>query len=180
MLIYGETVNVIAVMGAGRGSGKTTTIEALVRELSNRNYKVGTIKQIHEKDFSMDTPKKDTWRHAKAGARIVVSSAPHEISVIKKIDEEDRFKEAMNFLTGEDLDLIIVEGNPPVKAPRIFVARNPAMAKKVLGKIKEDICCIATLSPEKFNKNEFKVPIYHPARDIDKVINLIKEYLPRK
>ncbi|MFQ5901614.1 MAG: molybdopterin-guanine dinucleotide biosynthesis protein B, partial [Thermodesulfobacteriota bacterium] len=173
-------MKVIAVMGAGRGSGKTTTVETLVEELTKRNYKVGTIKQIHEKDFSIDTPKKDTWRHAKAGARIVVSSAPHEISVIKKIDKEDRFKEAMHFLEGEDLDIIVVEGNPSVKAPRIFVARSPAMAKKVLGKIKEDICCIASLSPEKFREKEFEVPIYHSIKDIDKVISSIKEHLPRK
>ncbi|MFQ5887918.1 MAG: molybdopterin-guanine dinucleotide biosynthesis protein B, partial [Candidatus Hydrothermarchaeales archaeon] len=113
-------MNILAVVGRGRKSGKTTTVECLVRELTSRGYKVGTIKHIHEEDFTIDTEGKDTWRHTKAGAKIVVSAAPKEVCAIKKLYGRDRFKEAVHMLEGESLDYIIVEGNPKITMPLIL------------------------------------------------------------
>jgi molybdopterin-guanine dinucleotide biosynthesis protein B len=72
------------VVSGFKKSGKTAVVEGLVRELVKRGYRVGTIKHIREKEFSMDSPGKDTWRHAKAGASVVVSLAPTEVAIIKK------------------------------------------------------------------------------------------------
>ena len=62
---------IIAVVGSKK-SGKTTTIEALTRELVKRGFKVAAVKHVSEPDFTMDTKGKDTWRFAQAGARIVI------------------------------------------------------------------------------------------------------------
>lgn len=173
-------MNVVAVIGAGRGSGKTTTVESLVRELSARNFRVGTIKQIHEEDFTIDTKGKDTWRHAEAGAKMVICSAPHEISAIKRLKGDEGFKESMHILEKEDLDLVIVEGNPSKDIPKIFAAKGPNNQKTLLQKIGKNIICISALSPEKFSKDEFSVPIFHPLKDIKKMADLLKEYLPHE
>ncbi|MBI5253698.1 MAG: molybdopterin-guanine dinucleotide biosynthesis protein B [Euryarchaeota archaeon] len=170
-------MNVVAVIGTGRESGKTTTVEALVRELSARKYKVGAIKQIHEEDFSIDTPHKDTWRIAEAGAKIVVAAAPREIAAIKRLKNEERFVEAMRLLENEALDLIIVEGNPPADVPKIFAAQNPERARKILPKVK-GVLCIASLSPEKFSR--FDLPVFHPIRDVKKIVNIIENQIESK
>ena len=54
---------VIAVVGI-KSSGKTTTIEALTKELTKRGYKIAVVKHIPEPDFTIDTVGKDTWRFA--------------------------------------------------------------------------------------------------------------------
>lgn len=167
-------MKVVAVIGTGRESGKTTTVEALVRELNARGYKVGAIKQIHEEDFSINTPHKDTWRIAEAGAEIVVAAAPREIAVIKRLKNEERFAEATRLLENEALDLIIVEGNPPLDVPKIFAAQSPEGARKILPKVKGEVLCIASLSPEKF---KFDLPVFHPLRDVKKIADIIEKRL---
>ena len=37
-------------------SGKTTTIENIIRELRKRRYTVGSVKEIHFEAFAIDTP----------------------------------------------------------------------------------------------------------------------------
>ncbi len=169
-------MKVIAVIGSGRRSGKTTTVESLVRELTRRGKRVGTIKQIHEDDFTLDTEKKDTWRHAHAGARIVVAAAPHEVAVMKQIKTEDRLDEAMNLLKGEELDYVLIEGNPRREMPMIFAAgkvRKVETAQKILKDVKGELICISALTPEKFDKDAFSVPVLHPTRDVERMADLV-------
>lgn len=169
-------MNVIAIIGSGRWSGKTTTVESLVRELTRRGKKVGTIKQIPKDDFTLDTEKKDTWRHANAGAQIVVSAAPREVAVMKRIENEDWFSEAMNLLKGEDLDYVLIEGNPKREIPVIFAARKVEETKK-LKDVKGELICISAFAPEKFDKAEFSVPVLHPTKDVEKMADLVNTYI---
>jgi molybdopterin-guanine dinucleotide biosynthesis protein B len=76
-------MQVIAVVGSKK-SGKTTTIENLIKELTERGYKVAAIKHIAEPDFTIDTAGKDTWKFAKAGAKTIISVAANEIATIEK------------------------------------------------------------------------------------------------
>jgi molybdopterin-guanine dinucleotide biosynthesis protein MobB len=109
---------IIGVCGY-HGSGKTTLIEKLVRELTNRGYKVTTIKNI-PKDFSIDKNGKDSWRHGVAGSNIVVISSPNETSFIHKrgllLDEIVEILEHMS-----NPDVILVEGRKWEKIPKIAV-----------------------------------------------------------
>lgn len=56
----------VAVVGF-KGAGKTRVVEALVRELSRRGYRVGTVKHA-SCEHPLDIPGKDTWRHREAGS----------------------------------------------------------------------------------------------------------------
>jgi molybdopterin-guanine dinucleotide biosynthesis protein B len=125
------------VVSGFKKSGKTAVVEGLVRELVKRGYHVGTIKHIREKEFSMDSPGKDTWRHAKAGASVVVSLAPREVATIKKgpgnIDEI--------MLTFQQLDLVILEGFRESKGmAKIIVPRNASEVSKLVDKF--TIACV--------------------------------------
>jgi molybdopterin-guanine dinucleotide biosynthesis protein B len=170
-------MKIVAVIGAGRKSGKTTTIEALVKELSARNFEVGTIKQIHEEDFSIDKPYKDTWRHAEAGAKIVVSAAPNEVAAIKRLRDGDRFSEAMGFLEKEDLDFVIIEGNPGVSVDKILAIRDATSAADILMKVKR-ILFISTLS-QNFDSSKFNVPVFNPLKDQIKMIDFFLNSLDK-
>ncbi len=69
----------IAVFGISGGSdtGKTERICRTVEALSEKGYKVATIKHTRE-DFTLDEEGKDTWKHSGAGADLVVFSTPIE------------------------------------------------------------------------------------------------------
>jgi molybdopterin-guanine dinucleotide biosynthesis protein B len=166
-------MDMIAVIGAGQNSGKTTAVEALVREFKKRGLRVGTIKQIHEHNFSMDKRGKDSWRHAQAGAEIVVAASPNEVVAIKKMDGNNRFEESLTLLSGQDLDLLVIEGHPGVRVPMIYAARDEKTSG--LKQIDENVFCIVSMSPEKFSKG--KLPVFHMIDDVEGISNLILEKL---
>jgi molybdopterin-guanine dinucleotide biosynthesis protein MobB len=100
-----KITRILSVVGFKK-SGKTKVVEGLVRELSRRNYDVGTLKHIPDQDFTIDQPGKDSWKHAEAGAKKVVIISPRETVAIEKrqVDPED----VLRSLSG--LDFIILEG----------------------------------------------------------------------
>lgn len=173
---------IIAVIGAGRGSGKTTTMVALIKELRRRGYRVGAIKQIHDEDFSIDKPGKDTWKMTRAGAAIVVAAAPREVTAIKKIQQNERFKEALKLIDGENPEVILVEGNPPMDVPRIFMARNPEGVEEKMPRIRGEIVGIASYSPEKFDETELvrKIPFFALPKDLKKLVDHVEGLLKRR
>lgn len=121
---------VVAVTGF-RKSGKTMVIEGLVKELSKRGYRVGTIKHIRERDFTIDEPGKDTWRHGKAGARVVACLAPRETAVITK--RAAKPSEALGAMRG--LHFVLMEGFRGLKGVvKIAAARNAKEASKLVDK----------------------------------------------
>ena len=122
---------IIAVLG-GKESGKTTTIEALTRELTRRGYKVAAIKHIPEKDFTIDKKGKDTWRFAEAGAKTIISISPKEIAIIEKGDTSDL---SLNSILEkcQNSDIILIEGF------RKLLGKNPNVPKIVTVKSQEEV-----------------------------------------
>lgn len=114
-------VVVIAVVG-GKKSGKTWTMEYLISRLSALNFKVAAVKHIHEEGITIDTAGKDTWRFAKAGAKVVLSASPDELALIKKAKMYySNLDNILDYLKGEDLDFIFVEGFHSLAARRMDV-----------------------------------------------------------
>ncbi|MDG6987787.1 MAG: molybdopterin-guanine dinucleotide biosynthesis protein B [Nitrososphaerota archaeon] len=120
-----------------KGGGKTTAIEATVRAMKKAGLKVGTIKHVHEPSFSIDTPGKDTWRHAKAGASAVAVVARHEVAVIQKRDTRRLTAREVAEALGGGLDFVLVEGmhgktGPPRGAVHGICAEDVGQAEKLL------------------------------------------------
>ncbi|MCL2751099.1 MAG: molybdopterin-guanine dinucleotide biosynthesis protein B, partial [Coriobacteriia bacterium] len=69
-----------------QNSGKTVLLEQLIAELTSRNYNVGTLKHHGHEGFDFDVEGKDSWRHAEAGSRFTVISAPDKIAMIRQLD----------------------------------------------------------------------------------------------
>ncbi len=74
-------IQMISFIGYSK-SGKTASIEKLISYLHDRNYIVFAFKHIHQENFSIDTPGKNTWKYSKAGADVVVSQSPKESAIL--------------------------------------------------------------------------------------------------
>lgn len=113
--------NVVLVSGT-HDTGKTTIIEALLRRLEGR-YDVAVVKDIHIDGFSIDSPGKDTCRHADAGAAVVCARGPAETSFITRSGWDlDRIVATLE----PRVDLIIAEGFKDRHGTKILAARDQA------------------------------------------------------
>ncbi len=74
-------MKVFSVYGYSK-SGKTTVVEAMVRELTKRRFSVGSIKEIHYEDFKLDTPTSNTGRHRSQGANPVTARGYTETDIM--------------------------------------------------------------------------------------------------
>ncbi|GAB4289840.1 MAG: molybdopterin-guanine dinucleotide biosynthesis protein B [Coriobacteriia bacterium] len=114
------TTPIISIVGKS-DSGKTTVVERLVRELVARGYTVATCKHhVHEVDI--DVPGKDSWRHARAGARVTMISSPTQFAVVRKVEGERTLEEIAE--AAGDVDLLVTEGFKRAGATRIEVSRR--------------------------------------------------------
>lgn len=112
---------IVSIIGKSN-SGKTTLIEKLLRELGRRGYRVATIKHhVHTGQQSFDTPGKDSYRHAAAGAVRVVLVAPLTTVTFDYPARPPTPQEAAAQM--QDVDLVLAEGFSQAKLPAIEVLR---------------------------------------------------------
>jgi len=123
---------IIAVVGSRR-SGKTTTVEAIVRGLTEKGYRVATAKHIPEAEFTVDTRGKDTWRHAQAGAKAILIVAPNEFTIIKKVNTKECNLNDFVQECDKEADILILEGF------RKLVAKNLSIPKVVTVKTVKEV-----------------------------------------
>lgn len=116
-------MKVLQIVGV-RKSGKTTTVENLVKELKHRGYRVGTLKCINCPLFSLDSDKKtNTARHAAAGADVVVAFGRREVDFI--YPEPMDISRTLALLEPAGLDFCIVEGGYEFDLPRVVCLGEP-------------------------------------------------------
>ena len=103
------------------GVGKTTLIENIVKLLTSRGYKVGTIKHTCH-DFDIDQEGKDSYKHRKAGASKVCVVSKNRVSFIEERSEEKNLKDIVKLYS--DTDLIIIEGYKKYKFKKLEIIRS--------------------------------------------------------
>jgi len=112
---------IVSVVGKS-GSGKTTLLEKLIPLLKERGYRVAVVKHHVHGEFEMDRPGKDSWRHARAGADVIVVASPVKVAQIRRVDAEPSLQEVAAGLSG--VDLILTEGYKRAHTPKIEVSRR--------------------------------------------------------
>ncbi len=105
-------MKIISVVGYKK-TGKTALVERLVKALKERGS-VGTVKHLH--DHSLHTPNTDTWKHARAGADVVIGVTPYELV---KFSHENNLTRALSELADEGMDFAVVEGWKESTFPKI-------------------------------------------------------------
>lgn len=171
-------MSIIAVTGS-RKSGKTTTVETLVRGLTEKGYRVGTAKHVPEADFTIDTKGKDTWRHAKAGAHIVASIAPNEIAVIKKVDTTNYSLKKIVEEYQDDVDVIVLEGFSKLtirhpQVPKIVAIKTVDEAMSASNRFKPILSFVGLIPIE---ANRQSIPYIDILRQPERLIDLVDKTL---
>ncbi|MEM2103249.1 MAG: molybdopterin-guanine dinucleotide biosynthesis protein B, partial [Candidatus Bathyarchaeia archaeon] len=178
---------IFAVVGS-KESGKTTTIEYLTRQLAEEGFKVGAIKHIHDPAFSIDTPGKDTFRFAQAGAKIIVAATSREIAIIKKSrqpDESFHLLEILNFINKENLDVVFLEGFHSTTAKRrdiqkIITAKNEDDLKKTLhGTIPPILATTGVIATQTSKSQMFNLPLVNISTNGESLVEAVKKIITK-
>ncbi len=174
-------VLVVAAVGVS-GSGKTITLEYLVSKLSAEGYKIGSIKHVHHKGFTMDKEGTNTWRYAKAGAKVIVAISPEEIDIIRKTEMALKdLDQIIALLAAENLDIVFIEGFHSLIAkrqdvPKIITAKDQDGLEQTLGGHSSTHHSHSGNSVQNTGNTAYKgIPIIKVPEDGQKLVDLIKE-----
>jgi len=111
-------------------TGKTSLIESIISKLTEEGFKIATVK-ITDKKIGIDSNGKDTWRHSKAGSKLVILSSPIETDFLFKNKQNlDEILQHINEF-GE-YDLVIVEGANDKTTPKIRIGNKPERENTIL------------------------------------------------
>jgi molybdopterin-guanine dinucleotide biosynthesis protein B len=111
------SIPVISVV-AYSGTGKTTLLEKLVRELKTRGVRVAVVKHDAH-DFDIDKPGKDSFRFTQAGADVVAIASDTHAAIME--NRPVPFEDVVGRISG--VDLIITEGYKTGDFPKIALRR---------------------------------------------------------
>ncbi len=108
----------LGIIGAS-GSGKTTLITALIPIFKARGLRVSSIKHAHHA-LTFDTPGKDSFRHAQAGAEEVILASGNGFALFSS-QAECALPDLLARLS--PVDLVLVEGFKSYDIPRLEIFR---------------------------------------------------------
>ena len=159
------------------GSGKTSAIVEVVGQLVKAGQRVGTLKHIHERGFSIDTVGKDTWRHASAGASVVMALAPKELTLIEKMGTADiSIDSVFRDFRSRHVDYLIVEGlyrrlSRRRGVVRVLCAKTFSEAEELLDVHPRPVCILTQKASEKGTLHG--VPVLRLPADLRRLMRLI-------
>lgn len=154
----------VAVVGF-KGAGKTRVVEALVRELSHRGYRVGTVKHASG-EHPIDIPGKDTWRHRMAGSYSTAILTPKGSAVY--INHPLDLGGILPLMGG--VDLIILEGFKSLEGvARIIVPSTPGDVEVLSNGLE---IAVALPSDEGAPQHEVGIPVI-PISRIGDLVDLV-------
>ncbi len=132
-------IPVVSIVGHSN-SGKTTLVVKLVAELSQRGYRVATIKHAEELDLVRG---KDSDRHLQAGSRFAAVVSPEYMVIVKPATHQATIEEVKQHMD-DNYDIILCEGYKYADVPKIEA--HLKCAKKRLEGIK-GLVAIVTEEP---------------------------------
>jgi molybdopterin-guanine dinucleotide biosynthesis protein B len=129
-----------------KNSGKTTLVEALVRELTGRGWRVATVKHAHH-DFDIDKEGTDSFRHRKAGAGEVAIVSARRWALMHELagEGEPALEDVLSRLS--PADLVLVEGYKRGSHRKIEARRLEAKDRSPLTATDPNIAAVAADHP---------------------------------
>jgi molybdopterin-guanine dinucleotide biosynthesis adapter protein len=109
-------------------SGKTTVVEALLAGLRSRGYRVGSMKTVEHDGIFMDHAGTDTYRHAEAGAEVVVALLKGETVRFERSPSPRSLGQVLGLFPAET-QYLVCEGTPDPAAPQLVVLCLRSMAE---------------------------------------------------
>lgn len=161
-------MKVISVVGI-KGSGKTTVCETIINGLVKRGYTVGSVKEIHFEEFTIDVPETtNTNKHKNAGASLVTARGINETDVLyqKKLPIE-------LILKNYNQDYVVMEGVFDCNCPIIITAHTLEEVQN------RKNCLTIAVSGKISSKVHGKIdgiPIVKTFEESEKLVDLAEEY----
>jgi len=132
----------------------------------------------------MDKEGTNTWRYAKAGAKVIVAISPEEIDIIRKTELElNNLDNIINLLENERLDIVFIEGFHSLMAkradvPKIITATDEKGLKQTLEGTVQPILAIAGIVARNSSSLTYNsIPIVKVPEDGQKLLELVKKQL---
>ena len=151
---------------APSGTGKTTLLRKLVPLLRERGLRVGYLKHTHHA-FEIDTPGKDSYQIAEAGAaQVMLASAAgwalmdHRPAAVADLVDADPAEFAARF-DAKQLDLLLVEGFHRSRYPKIEVYRSTSGSAPMYPQ-DADIIAVVTDAQLSGDEHPPELPSEHP------------------
>lgn len=149
-------------------TGKTTTAEAVIRELVRRGYTVGSVKDIHS-DMKLDTEGTNTDRHAAAGAVQVTGRAKRQTAIFYNEQLEiDRILDTYN------TDFVLLEGDSGANCPVILTGKTTEDLER---RWTERAIAVSGIISSEIDSYRGR-PVINALTDVEKLVDLILEKTP--
>jgi molybdopterin-guanine dinucleotide biosynthesis protein MobB len=158
----------------------------LVSNFASEGYRIGAIKHIYHKGFKVDKEGTNTWRYAKAGAKVITAVSAEEIVVIKKTKTElNDLEQVIGLLGNEQLDIIVIEGFRGLVEKRtdvlkIITAKDTDRLKKTLEETVQPIIAVTGVIGQQKTKIKLEIPILDIPAEGKQLLKLVKEHLKTK
>ncbi|MFO7866903.1 MAG: molybdopterin-guanine dinucleotide biosynthesis protein B [Candidatus Aminicenantes bacterium] len=163
-------MNIIAFVGRS-GTGKTTLVGKLVRELKSRGLSVAAVKHAPH-GFSLDEKKKDSGQFIQAGADGVMVVSPDGMVLQRKRKSQELLADLICRYFSS-MDWVLLEGGKHEPGiPKIEVLKKKVSEEPVSG-ISDRIAMAADF------KIEAPVPVFHSG-DISGMAGFLEEKMKKK
>ncbi|AOY76274.1 molybdopterin-guanine dinucleotide biosynthesis protein B [Clostridium formicaceticum] len=152
-------------------SGKTTTIENIIKELKKRRYSVGSVKDIHFEKFAIDQEGSNTHRHRMSGSELVTARGHYETDIL--FTKRQPIEEILRFYHH---DFVVLEGVEDTNAPKIITAHD---TKEIEERLDGTVFAISGRISNVLK--EYKgIPVINAMQDIEKLVDLIEKKVYEK
>jgi molybdopterin-guanine dinucleotide biosynthesis protein B len=135
----------------------------------------------------MDKEGTNTWRYAKAGAKVIVAISPEEVAIIKKTEIAlDDLDQMTALLKDEKLDIVFVEGFHSLIAkrqdvPKIITAKDEEGLKQTLEGTMEPILAVAGIVAKNMENSTYQnIPVIKVPEEGHRLVELVKVQLKMK
>lgn len=165
-----QSPKAIAFVG-WHNAGKTTLVRQVLRELTQRGYRVGIMKSTKEETACLDQPGTDSFLHRAEGAVAVALVGPKEV-FLRTDNANEPFEKLKNRLF-HNVHLVLAEGFKHVQhLPKIEVTRA-AVSQEPLRH--QTANCVAVVADY-----EVEFPVRFSFDQTQELANFIQEFLQLK
>ena len=153
----------IGVIGYKK-TGKTSLVTNLARELTQRGYRIATLKHILQAKH-LDLPFKDTAKHLQHATQTAAISPAESVIFF---NHRKSLEEMIKYL---DADFLLIEGFSQEKTfPKIVCFKESSEAKELFDGLQIGA---ATLTPP--SKINLGVPVFNILEDVEKIADLVSK-----
>ena len=153
---------IIGITGS-KDVGKTYYAVLIIKLLTQRGYKVGSIKHAHH-DFDIDKPGTDSFKHREAGSsQVIISSSKRWAKIVENNNKNEKSLEEL-IKEFHNVDIVVIEGFKKQNHPKIEIIDNDFKNKNI-----EVNNVIAVISDK---LNDTSIPVFKK-NDIENLVEYI-------